>query len=409
MRVLMLTQTYAPVLGGVERVVEDLSVELARRGHEVGVATLGQPGGEPPTSDGVDVHLLGSAVHRLPGLGFDEERRHAPPAPDPETVRGLRRLLRRVRPDVVHAHNWLANSYLPLASRSDAAFVLSLHDYGLVCATKRLLYRGTACSGPGPYKCARCASEYYGPRGLPVAAAVRLSLAPMRRNVDLFLPVSEAVAERSGIGPGDRSRVVPNLVGELPQPPLPDDGGLAALPDEPFLLYCGDVTPDKGAACLLEAYGQLREAPPLVLVGRDFLGGTLPAGATAVGPLPHRLAIEAARRSLFSIVPSILPETFGLAALEAAAVGRPVIAAAVGGLPEVVRDGETGLLVPPGDAEALAAAMRRLLADAPLRARQGEAALARAREFAPDRVVPEFEEAYGAALETRRARRGRVR
>ena len=69
MRILMLTQTYSPVVGGEERMVEDLSRELARRGHEVAVATLRQPMGEPPESaDGVRIHLLDSAVHSLPGL-----------------------------------------------------------------------------------------------------------------------------------------------------------------------------------------------------------------------------------------------------------------------------------------------------------------------------------------------------
>ena len=111
----MLAQSYAPIVGGVERVVEDLSAELVGRGHEVGVATLRQPGSESQLADdGVAVHPLGSSTYRLPGIRLDNERRHAPPAPDPETVLQLRRLIRRERPDVVHAHDWLVHSYLPL-------------------------------------------------------------------------------------------------------------------------------------------------------------------------------------------------------------------------------------------------------------------------------------------------------
>ena len=70
---------------------------------------------------------------------------------------------------------------------------------------------------------------------------------------------------------------------------------------------------------------------------------------TALGPMPHPYAIEALRRSLFTVVPSILPEPFGLAALETAAAGKPIVAADIGGLRDIVVDGETGLLVPPGD------------------------------------------------------------
>jgi len=403
----MLAQSYAPILGGVERIVEDLSGELNRRGHEVSVATLRQPGAEPPSGEaGVEVHALGSSTYRLPGIRLDSERRHAPPAPDPETVLELRRLVRRLRPDVVHAHNWLIHSYLPLDRRSGPALALSMHDYGLVCATKRFLNQGAPCSGPELLKCVRCAGDYYSPaKGAGVAALTRLSERRVRRHVDVFLPVSGAVRERCGEGAGERWRVVPNFIGELPPPPPVGDPLLAGLPSEPFILYFGDVTVDKGAARLAEAYGSLPDPPPLVLVGRCFLDevASLP-GVVALGPLPHRYAIEALRRSLFTVVPSILPETFGLVALETAAAGKPIVASDIGGLSDVVVDGETGLLVRPGDARALAAAIERLIGDAGLRERMGEAAGRRAADFAPDAVVPQFEAAYELALEARRAR-----
>jgi glycosyltransferase involved in cell wall biosynthesis len=342
----------------------------------------------------------------MPGIRLDSERRHAPPAPDPETVLELRRLLRRERPDVVHAHNWLLHSYLPLDRRDGAALALSMHDYGLVCATKRFLNRGAPCSGPGPLKCIRCAGDYYSPvKGTGVAVLTRLSEKRVRRHVDVFLPVSEAVRQRCGLADSDRCRVVPNLIRELPAPLPAGDSHLASLPSEPFILYFGDVTIDKGGGVLADAYRSLPNPPPLVLVGRCFLEevASLP-GVVALGPMPHRYAIEALRRSLFTVVPSILPETFGLAALETAAAGKPIVASDIGGLSEVVADGETGLLVPGGDPGALRVAMERLLGDAGLRERLGEAARGRAAEFAPAAVVPQFEQAYEAAIATRRAR-----
>ena len=78
-----------------------------------------------------------------------------------------------------------------------------------------------------------------------------------------------------------------------------------------------------------------------------------------------------------------LPHTL----LEALAVGTPVIATAVGGVPEVVRDGENGLLVPPGDVEAIAAAIERLLGDAPLRAALAAAAAPSVAELAEPRIL----------------------
>ncbi len=403
----MLAQSYAPVVGGVERVVENLSGELARRGHEVSIATLRQPGGDTTAAPGgVPVHTLGSLVHRVPGVKLDAERRHAPPAADPETVFDLWRLVRRERPDVVHAHNWLIHSYLPLDRHADPALVLSMHDYGLVCATKRFLNRGADCTGPRLTKCMRCAGDYYGwMKGSGVAAATRLAEQRVRDHVDVFLPVSAAVRDRCGVGPGELHRVVPNFIGELPPPPPAGDERLAGLPDEPFILYFGDVTIDKGGGQLVEAYGGLENPPPLVLIGRCFLPELEQTpGVMALGPMPHDLAIEALRRSLFTVVPSMLPETFGLVALETAAAGKPIVASDIGGLGEVVVRGETGELTPPGNRQALREAMQKLLGDPQLRSRMGEAAKRWATNFAADAVVPQFEDAYRVAIEARRER-----
>jgi glycosyltransferase involved in cell wall biosynthesis len=410
MRILMVAQSFSPVVGGEERIVEDLSVELARRGHEVEVATLRQPLGEPPPrADGVGVELLESSVHRIPGVPVDEERRYAPPAPDPLSVRDLRRAIRRFRPDVVHAHNWLVHSYLPLERRSDAAFVLSLHDYSLVCATKRFFYKGGVCSGPAAGKCLAHSVEFYGAaKGTVVAAGVAAAEPWLRRRVDMFLPVSEAVSRLSGLDERVAHRVVPNFIGELPPPPPAGDPRLAALPREPFILYFGDVAEDKGVGNLVEAYRGLEEAPPLVLIGRQLIDGVAAVpGVVALEPLPHPFVIEALRRSLFSVAPSLLPESFGIVALEAAAAGKPAIVSDVGGLSDIVVDGESGFLVRPGDREGLRTALRRLCGEPELRERMGAAALKRAGVFGAEAVVPEFEAAYAVAAEARLKAGGR--
>lgn len=404
-RILMLTQSYPPVAGGEERAVEDLSVELAARGHDIAVATLRQPGGEPSGGEaGVRVHAMGSSVYRLRRLYGDPARRHAPPAPDPEAMFELRRVLREERPDVVHAHNWLAHSYVPLDRRAGTALVLSLHDYGLRCATRRMLHRGVPCSGPAPLKCVRCAAGHYGPAiGFATALGTRLSGRRLRRHVDLFLPVSKAVGDLCGLGPKDAFSVVPNFFRGMPTGPPPEDLRLVELPEEPFLLFFGDATVDKGAALLAEAYGGLERPPPLVFLGRRTVDGLgeLP-GVTALGPWPRELVMETVRRCLFAVVPSIWPEPFGLVALEAAAAGRPVVASDIGGLRDIVVDGETGLLAAPGDPGALRAALGRLIADAGLRQRMGAAAARRAGRFSADAVVPAFEDAYRVAIARRR-------
>jgi glycosyltransferase involved in cell wall biosynthesis len=407
MRILMLAQSYDPIVGGEERLVEDLSAELARRGHDVAVATLRQPAGESHNEGtAVRIHTMRSSVYRLRRLYGERERLHAPPAPDPETVLDLRRILRQERPDVVHAHNWLVHSYIPLDRRSDAALVLSLHDYGLLCATKRLMYRDAKCSGPRPVKCMRCAADHYGTgKGAAIALGTRLGGARLRRHVDVFLPVSKAVKELCRLGPGDAHRVVSNFIRDTPPKRLSDDPRLAELPHEPFVLFFGDVTTDKGAWHLAEVHRELERPPPLVFIGRPYLSELADRpGVTLVGPWPHELVLEALGRCLLVAVPSVWPEPFGLVALETAAAGKPIVASDIGGLKDIVIDEVTGLLVPPGDRDSLRLALQRLIADGRLRTRLGEAAARRASAFSSEVVVPQFEAAYELAVKARRSR-----
>lgn len=402
----MLAQSFAPIVGGEERVVEELSRELVARGHRVSIATLQQPGDITPSEvAGAQVHTLRSTSYRITRSTQDAERRHAPPAPDPETVLDLQRVLRRERPQVVHAHNWIVHSYLPLAREAHSALALSLHDYGLICATKRLRRKDHLCSGPAPVKCQLCASQHYGAtKGLVTAFGVRSRESKLRRAVDVFLPVSSTVEELCRIGGDETSQVIPNFIAGLPDPPS-EDPRLAQLPDEPFILFFGDATEDKGAWHLAEAYAQLEDPPPLVLVGRCYLPELEKRpGVHPLGAWPHALAIEALRRSLFSVAPSLWPEPFGLVALEAAAAGKPIVASDIGGLRDIVVDGETGFLVPPEDRSALVGALQRMIADEELRARLGAAAKERAKDFSPVAILPRYEEAYRAAIESRRAR-----
>jgi glycosyltransferase involved in cell wall biosynthesis len=407
----MLTQSYAPIVGGIEHMVEDISAGLAERGHDIAVATLRQPASEPVGSEAVPAFGLGTSVHSLPGLRLDEERRHSPPGPDPRTTRQLRQFLRSFRPDILHAHDWLIHSYLPLDRHSSIGLLLSMHDYGLTCATKRFMHRGkSVCSGPGPVKCTRCACDVYESvaKGGPAAIGTRLSEGRMRKHVDVFLPVSTAVRDLCRLGPEDVHRVIPNFVTGQPDP-LRDEPELAQLPEDPFILFFGDVSEEKGVHNLVAAHRELDNPPPLVLIGRRFPGEVEDTtGALALGRMPRRLVLEALRRSLFTVAPSIWPDPFPVVALEAAAAGKPVIASRIGGLQDSVIDGETGFLVPPGDRPALAEAMRRLIDDAKMRERMGAAAASRqAKLFTPDAVIPQYEEAYELALEQRRAARHR--
>jgi glycosyltransferase involved in cell wall biosynthesis len=401
----MLAQWYAPLIGGEETHVRNLAHELVARGHDVTVATLWQPGLADFEPDGaVRVHRLHGTVQRAEGLFADGRRRSAPPAPDPETTGSLARLVAEVRPDIVHAHNWMVHAYLPLKRRDGPRLVVSLHDFSLVCATKVMLFRGEACSGPGLAKCLGCAAEHYGPlKGVVTAGANWTFGALERRLVDQFLPVSRAVAEGTGLTDGSTPyEVVPNFAPSAiadagPGPPDP------RLPAGGYLLYVGALGRLKGLDRLLDAYRALETRPPLVLVGyrnadTPELLADLPAGVIVHEAWPHADVMRAWGGSLAGLVPSVCIEACPTTAIEAMATGTPLIASRIGGLTDLVTDGETGLLVTPGDVGELTDSLRRLIGDEGLRRRLGAGARARFNAYSAETVVPRVELAYQRVL-----------
>jgi glycosyltransferase involved in cell wall biosynthesis len=403
LRILMLAQFYAPIVGGEERAVQDLSVALARRGHEVSVATLAQDGlPSYEGRDGVTIHRLRGSFQRMGRLFSDVGRRHVPPIPDPEVVRSLHQVIREERPDVIHAHNWFVHSMAPLRRLRAAPLVLSLHDYSLTCANKRLMQKEIVpCSGPGLRKCVSCARSQYGDlKGISTALSIRATAPLLRAAVDLFLPVSEAVALRTGLVGSDAPyQVMPNFLPDrVFSVPAEHEDKVAGkdLPSAGFLLFVGDLAHDKGADVLLDAYRQLRDAPPLVLIGRPLSAALrdAPPNVTILGPRSHATVLEAWRRCSVAVVPSIVQETFGIAALEAMSMSAPVVAAESGFLPELVVDGVTGIVTPPGRPAELAAALARLVADPGLRRSMGEAGRRRALLFTEAAVVPRVERVY---------------
>jgi glycosyltransferase involved in cell wall biosynthesis len=150
---------------------------------------------------------------------------------------------------------------------------------------------------------------------------------------------------------------------------VPDDVRAEAEPPE--VLYAGRLSREKGVLELVEAARGLN----LVVAGDGPLRDRVPG---ARGFVPHDELQRLYGRAAVVVCPSHR-EGFGVVCAEAMAHGRPVVASAVGGLLDLVVDGETGLLVPPGDVVSLRAALERLLADPDLRRRMGEAARDRVR------------------------------
>ena len=206
---------------------------------------------------------------------------------------------------------------------------------------------------------------------------------PIMRRARLAIVASNALATAAReLGARD-VRVVPSGV------EIPEHVGEPA--DPPHVLFVGRLSAEKGILEFLEATENL----PRVIVGDGPLRDRVPQ---AVGFIPPTEPGPYYERAAVVCVPS-LREGYGVVAREAMAYGRPVVAAAAGGLLDAVADGETGLLVPPGDPAALREALERLLGGAELRARLGAAARERAtRELSWGRAARGIADVYGRAL-----------
>jgi glycosyltransferase involved in cell wall biosynthesis len=410
MRLLLLAQFFPPDIGGEERHVFNLANTLADRGHEVAVATqrmAGVPDKEVLAS-GVHVNRFATLAMSLPGV-YSTSRPHHLPTPDPLGVRELARIVRRFRPEVIHAHNWIVNSALALRryspTRPRFGLVLTLHDYSQVCATKRLMRAGSVCEGPSITRCLPCTTAHYGRIVGPITAAATASMRPWKHHaIDHLVSVSRAVADGNRIKSGPSSSIIPNFVlDSAVLPPTtdvtqgPTQAASPVLSEKPFLLFVGDLSNEKGVGTLLRAYELLgADRPPLMLVGRRTRDTPtqLPDGAEIHLEWPHQDVLAAFQRCISAVLPSVWPDPCPTTVLEAMASGRPVVTTSVGGITDMVVDEESGLVVPPGDERELAAAMSRVLADGDLRSRLGLGARKKVRAFTASIVAEQLESIY---------------
>jgi glycosyltransferase involved in cell wall biosynthesis len=196
--------------------------------------------------------------------------------------------------------------------------------------------------------------------------------------------------------PADRVAVLPNPVVAAAAPRRAPAG-------PPDVVYASRLVAEKGVHSLLDAAARLPAGVRLQLIGSGRAEGEVRSRVAAeglpvdvLGPLPPAEVAAHLRKAAVAVLPALWWENCPMAVLEAAALGVPVVASAVGGIPELVDDGRTGLLVPPGDAAALAGALTRLVEDPAAAARLGAAGWARVRErHDPARHVGALVELYG--------------
>lgn len=374
--------------GGAEKMVRMLRDGQIARGHEVRVVAVQAPSGDRPVfADHLVPPVAGGPVGKLAGFVW-HRRAH----------REVRRIMRGFRPDCVHLHTVGGFGPAVFPATGGAARILTVH--GPEDWTRKLL-RWQVADNAGRITPGALA-RYLHLRFLMRPAYLLLGL----RRIDGFAAPSEFVA---GLIRADAGRVpvrvVPHAVDRVFTAPVP-------VSDVWQVAYVGRLSPLKGADVLLEAFGILARTQPkarLVVVGdgpeRDRLQAAA-AGLVAAGTVEFRgwltppEVAECLRGSALLAVPSTTPEIFGLTALEALELGRPLVASRIGALPELVGP-DNGALVAPGDASALAEALAGLVGDAERLARLGAGSARRAEAFDLDRCLDDYESWYREALAAR--------
>jgi glycosyltransferase involved in cell wall biosynthesis len=302
---------------------------------------------------GVDVDVVSPASFRHYGIAYGAgvagnlRRRPYLAAALPLMLAGFSRAARRaaVGANLVHAH-WLPSGLVAMTTRRP--FVVQVWGTDLELARR----------------------------------APALARRVLRRARLVIAPSTALAEEARRLGASD-VRTIPSGV-ELP-------AEVGEPVDPPEVLYAGRLSAEKGVRELVAA----ADGMPLVVVGDGPLRAEIPG---ALGFKPHDELERYYERAAVVACPSHR-EGFGIVCAEAMAHGRPVVASDVGGLRDLVAHEETGLLVPPGDVEALRGALRRLLDDESLRRRYGEAGRARiAEHFTWKRFGDQTLQAYDDAL-----------
>ncbi|MEF8787493.1 MAG: glycosyltransferase [Planctomycetota bacterium] len=341
---------------------------LRRKGHEVVLMGMEPRPGEEP-----DFPTYSVCPVDYDNMQFWRERAAAAGRLlySLEAKRCMQRLIERERPDVIHFHNiyhQLSPSIIDAAAEAGVPCGMTLHDYKLTCGIYCHNRRGIVCEKcrDGRYLNVlryRC-TENSLPKSLLNAVEMYLHHTVLRiyRQVDAFIAPSQFMKDKMQ-ELGFRGRFV-----RLPYFLDADDFSPSHCPESRRIVYFGRLAPEKGLFTLLDAMQGLDlhlevvgrgplEKPLERKVARDGLDNVSFEGFQQQAEL--RRTIAGCR---FAVVPSIWYENYPVSVMEAFALGKPVVGADIGGIPELIGD-DRGLLFEPGSAEDLQGAMQRLSSD----------------------------------------------
>ncbi|MGZ8271702.1 MAG: glycosyltransferase family 4 protein [Methylophilus sp.] len=295
----------------------------------------------------------------------------------PEAVKNISRLINDTQPDLIHCHNiyhQLTPSIMGAAKKLGVPTVLTLHDYKPVCPTYNRLRNGVACSDclDGDFSKVlkhRCADGSLGKSGLLYAEAAVQKWMGNYEKVDAFIAPSQFMQKST-------AHRIPDEKIHLLYNGIDVNGVQSSDEDDDYVLFLGRLVPEKGAETLLKAHAKSNQAWKLVVAGTGPLYDVLKTQynpSILVGYLAGDALKKMIRKASVVVVPSEWYENCPMSVLEAMAYGKPIVGSRVGGIPELVEEGKTGLLYEAGDVDGLLLALNQLMHSKGLRQQMGRA------------------------------------
>jgi glycosyltransferase involved in cell wall biosynthesis len=379
MRIVIVTEQYLPMLGGVATVTQNLSQDLAAAGHQVWIVAPSEGHHSEYTEYG-NVRVRRFASFEWPT--YNGLRIAFPP------VTPLRRLLRDIRPDVIHIHSPIVLGNLAqLLGASRHVPVIATNHYMPINMAPAL--SGDPLLGKSFESLAYSYLVGFYNRCDFVTAPTATALDLLKRHGlrAPSRPISNGIdLQRFSIKPRDEA--------------LRRRLGLPS--DRPIILYIGRLSEEKRVSVLLDAMAQVHEPAHLAIGGAGPAYEALAQQAVALGierrvtllgRVPDEELVPLYRLGDVFAMPSVA-ELQSVAALEALAVGLPVVAADAGALPELIHDGENGFLFASDDSSSLAEHLTRLVSDGDLRRQMLPRCVASAAQHDRQLVLQEWQHLY---------------
>jgi glycosyltransferase involved in cell wall biosynthesis len=388
---ILLINKYFYLRGGSETLFFNQANLLKNMGHEVCFFSMQHP---KNLKDPNENYFLPYVDYDRPGSAQSSLQIAGRLLYSKEAQKRLSTLIQQERPDIAHLHNihhQISPSILPLLKKNKIPVVMTLHDYKLICPVYTLFREGKICEdcrGKKYFHCTlnRCTKGSFAKSLLnSVEMYLHHSLLHIYRHVDVFISPSGFLANKAAeMGFKSPIRRLPNFM-EIKTYSYRSNW------EEKAIAFFGRLSPEKGLPVLLQAVQGLDiecrifgEGPECRLI-EDMIRENGLQNIRIFGHVSREKLNEHLQKVMFVVLPSLWYENYPYAAAEAFAMGKPVVASRIGGLPELVQEDITGLTFEPGDPFDLRQKILHLLENSEKIPAMGK----RAREFAEDNLGPE--------------------